>query len=46
MGDAPSTPRGVQLLIVGHSHAGCYGGQFGRSSDDYEMKPIDEGRGF
>jgi len=36
----------VQLLIVGGSHTWCYGGQFSRSLDDYEMKPIDESRGF
>ncbi|WP_152531575.1 hypothetical protein [Mycobacterium sp. UM_CSW] len=46
MGDAPRTPRSVQLLIVGHSHSWCYGGQFNHPPDDYEMKPIDEGRGF
>jgi hypothetical protein len=36
----------VQLLIVGNSHVNCYGGHRGRSPDDYEMNPIDEGRGF
>jgi hypothetical protein len=46
MGDAPGTPRGVQLLIVGHSHVNSYGGHSGRSQDDYEMNPIDESRGF
>jgi hypothetical protein len=44
--DAPRTPRRVQLLIVGNSHVNCYGGHSGRSRDDYEMNPIDEGRGF
>jgi hypothetical protein len=34
------------LVIVGHSHADRYGGHKGRSPDDYEMNPIDEGRGF
>lgn len=33
-------------MIVGHSHAKSYGGHSGRSPDDYEMNPIDEGRGF
>jgi hypothetical protein len=46
MGEASSTPRGVQLLIVGHSHSWCYGGHSGRSLDDYEMGPIDEARGL
>lgn len=46
MYDTPRTPRGVQLVIVGHSHAHSYGGHSGRSPDDYEMNPIDEGRGF
>lgn len=36
----------AQLLIVGNSHVNCYGGHGGRSLDDYEMNPIDEGRGF
>lgn len=45
-GDAPRTPRPVQLLIVGNSHVNCYGGHTGRSPEDYEMNPIDEGRGF
>ena len=34
------------MLIVGNSHVNCYGGHRGRSRDDYEMNPIDEGRGF
>ncbi|WP_256099685.1 glycosyltransferase family 2 protein [Mycobacterium gordonae] len=46
MGDAVTAPCGVRLLIVGHSHADCYGGHRGRAPDDYEMNPIDEGRGF
>ncbi|MEB3065326.1 hypothetical protein [[Mycobacterium] zoologicum] len=36
----------MRLLIVGNSHVNCYGGHLGRSPDDYEMNPIDEGRGF
>jgi hypothetical protein len=36
----------VQLLIVGNSHVNCYGGHRGLSTDDYEMNPIDEARGF
>jgi hypothetical protein len=46
MGDAPGALRRVQLLMVGHSHVNCYGGHPGRSPEDYEMNPIDEGRGF
>ena len=38
--------RALQLLIVGNSHVNCYGGHLGRSPEDYEMNPIDEGRGF
>lgn len=45
-GEAPRAPRGVRLLIVGNSHVNCYGGHLGRSTDDYEMNPIDEVRGF
>lgn len=45
IGDAPRTRR-VQLVIVGGSHVNCHGGHLGRSPDDYEMNPIDEGRGF
>ena len=42
-----SVPEGkVQLLILGNSHVNSYGGHMGRSPDDYEMNPIDEGRGF